>query len=75
MLKQSKTILTLLSISMLAVAGCGQANNSTVEAKAKANNAQPTAIAATPESTETPATKPVEITFYYPVNVGVLLLK
>lgn len=63
MLKQSKTILTLLSISMLAVAGCGQANNSTVEAKAKANNAQPTAIAATPESTETPATKPVEITF------------
>ncbi|WP_312149798.1 ABC transporter substrate-binding protein [Paenibacillus odorifer] len=75
MLKQSKTILTLLSISMLAVAGCGQANNSTVEAKAKTNNAQPTAIAATPESTETPATKPVEITFYYPVNVGGPLTK
>jgi sn-glycerol 3-phosphate transport system substrate-binding protein len=75
MLKQSKTILTLLSISMLAVAGCGQANNSTVEAKANANNAQPTAIAATPESTETPATKPVEITFYYPVNVGGPLTK
>ncbi|HBS45397.1 MAG TPA: ABC transporter substrate-binding protein, partial [Paenibacillus sp.] len=31
--------------------------------------------AATPESTETPAAKPVEITFYYPVNVGGPLTK
>lgn len=73
MLKQTKTILTLLSVSMLAVAGCGQSNNSTAEAKE--NTAQPTAIAATPESTETPTAKPVEITFYYPVNVGGPLTK
>ncbi|BBI35486.1 ABC transporter substrate-binding protein [Cohnella abietis] len=69
MLKQSKLILLLSLCATAAIAGCGQSNNTSTETGGNAS--QPSAsTSASPEVKE-----PVEITFYYPVNVGGPLTK
>ncbi|OAB42399.1 ABC transporter substrate-binding protein [Paenibacillus glacialis] len=70
MLKQSKLTALLLLVSIMAIAGCGQTNKSS--AGKDMNTNQPAMTASTPESSES---KNVEITFYYPVNVGGPLTK
>lgn len=70
MIKRSKSLLLLLAACLLAIAGCGQSNNQTAGTDGGA--AKPQTNASAPEPKET---KPVEITFYYPVNVGGPLTK
>ncbi|MBB3067295.1 sn-glycerol 3-phosphate transport system substrate-binding protein [Paenibacillus baekrokdamisoli] len=76
MVKQSKLTLLLL-VSFMAIAGCGQSNNSSSETKdnaVKPSESGTTSNSPTTETAETPK-EPVEITFYYPVNVGGPLTK
>ncbi|OBZ07629.1 ABC transporter substrate-binding protein [Bacillus sp. FJAT-27264] len=71
MMKQSKLMLFLMGCTLLAT-GCGQSNNNSVTEAAADPTAKPAASA---EATEAPSTQNVEITFYYPVNVGGPLTK
>jgi len=71
MLRQSKLTALLLLVSIMAIAGCGQSND-TSAGKKDVSTAQSSTTASTPESKES---KNVEITFYYPVNVGGPLTK
>jgi len=78
MLKKSSLVL-LLSASMLTVAGCGQSNSGTggneTPAPTKPANSESQGSSEASKPADTTEAKPVEITFYYPVNVGGPLTK
>jgi sn-glycerol 3-phosphate transport system substrate-binding protein len=73
MLKQGKMALIVLVFTLI-FAGCSQGNsNQPADAKGNSSTASPsTPVSATPDQA---AQDPVEISFYYPVNVGGPLTK
>jgi len=78
MVKKSSLVL-LLSACMLTVAGCGQSNSGSggnaTPAPSNPVTSESSGNSESSKPSETPEAKPVEITFYYPVNVGGPLTK